>query len=389
MINRRKALEAAAIAGSAAAVAIGGRSAEAAQHEKGHSTKEAIAKPWRAVCMQVHTNIVNRAKTRDEAMRIVNKSLDRWTELARASVRGTSKTLLLFPEFSLQGFPLQETAEEWIEKACFEIPGPETERLQKLAQELRCYIGANSYEKDPEWPGRYFNCSYLIDDSGEVILKYRRINSVHTPSPHDFMDKYLDKYGLEGTFPVAKTPLGNLSMMPCGEIMYPEAARMFTFRGAEVILHPTSDSGADDQWSWQSAKKVRASENMVYLISANSAGMPGAYRGEADINGLSRIFDWDGRILSQGPSPGESTRCSAMIDVEALRRLRGMPGGGNRLLRQRIEIYRPLYDQTVFYPANQFADAPMDSKKRIMEIQKEAINNMEKSGIVTRKDDSV
>ena len=385
MITRRSLLSAAtAISAGASSLFTSQKGLKADDHlsKNVKVQKNTTVEPWVAVCMQVYTHIVNRTNNREDAMKIVNKSLDRWEELARAAVRGTQKHLLLFPEFALQGFPLKESAEEWIDKACFEIPGPETERLQKLAQELKCYIGANSYEKDPEWPGRYFNVCYLIDDSGNIILKYRRINTVHTCSPHDILDQYLDKYGVEGTFPVAKTPLGNLAMFPCGEIMYPEAARMFTFRGAEVLLHPTSDSGADDRWSWQSAKKVRASENMAYLISANSTGMPAAFRGVNDLAGLSRIFDWDGRILAQGPSPGESVRCSSLIDIEALRRLRKIPGGGNRLLRQRLEIYRPLYNQTSMYPANQFANGPMDSKARIMEIQKDAIKNMAKAGII-------
>ena len=385
MITRRSLLSAAtAISAGASSLFTSQKGVKADEHLSKNMKvqKNTSVEPWVAVCMQVYTHIVNRTNNREDAMKIVNKSLDRWEELARAAVRGTQKHLLLFPEFALQGFPLKESAEEWIDKACFEIPGPETERLQKLAQELKCYIGANSYERDPEWPGRYFNVCYLIDDSGDIILKYRRINTVHTCSPHDILDQYLDKYGVEGTFPVAKTPLGNLAMFPCGEIMYPEAARMFTFRGAEVLLHPTSDSGADDRWSWQSAKKVRASENMAYLISANSTGMPAAFRGVNDLAGLSRIFDWDGRILAQGPSPGESVRCSSLIDIEALRRLRKIPGGGNRLLRQRLEIYRPLYNQTSMYPANQFADGPMDSKARIMEIQKDAIKNMAEAGII-------
>ena len=385
MITRRSLLSAAtAISAGASSLFTSQKGVKADDHlsKNVKVQKNTTVEPWVAVCMQVYTHIVNRTNNREDAMKIVNKSLDRWEELARAAVRGTQKHLLLFPEFALQGFPLKESAEEWIDKACFEIPGPETERLQKLAQELKCYIGANSYEKDPDWPGRYFNVCYLIDDSGNIILKYRRINTVHTCSPHDILDQYLDKYGVEGTFPVAKTPLGNLAMFPCGEIMYPEAARMFTFRGAEVLLHPTSDSGADDRWSWQSAKKVRASENMAYLISANSTGMPAAFRGVNDLAGLSRIFDWDGRILAQGPSPGESVRCSSLIDIEALRRLRKIPGGGNRLLRQRLEIYRPLYNQTSMYPANQFANGPMDSKARIMEIQKDAIKNMAKAGII-------
>lgn len=345
-----------------------------------------MVQPWTATCMQVYTHTVNSASNREEAMAIVNKSLDRWVTLAKGTARGSGPYLLLYPEFALTGFPLLETAEEWIDKACIEIPGPETAKLQKAAQELKCYIGANSYEKDPEWPGRYFNCSYLIDPSGDVILKYRRINTVHTASPHDFMDAYLDKYGLEGTFPVAKTELGNIAMMPCGEIMYPEAARMFMFRGAEVLLHPTSDHGAADKWGWESAKKVRASENMMFLISTNATGQIGTFIPEGQTLGHSKIIDYHGRILADVGGPGESTVASAVIDVEALRRERRIPGAGNRLLRQRVEMYAPLYSQTSFYPPNAFADAPMDSKARIMELQEEALAKMAKAGVVNLPD---
>jgi predicted amidohydrolase len=345
--------------------------------------------PWQATCMQIVTRIVNKAATRDEAMAIVNKSLDRWIELITGSARGTElKRVLLFPEFALTGFPLWESADEWIEKACIEIPGPITERLQEQAQKHRIFIGANSYERDPEWPGRYFNCSYLMGPSGNILLKYRRINTVHTGSPHDFMDQYLDKYGIEGTFPVVNTELGKIAMMPCGEIMYPEAARMFMFRGAEVLLHPTSDHGASDINAWESAKKVRASENMMYLVSTNTGGTIGAPYGEGTTAGHSKIIDYNGQVLSTTGAPGESTVASALIDVEGLRRVRQSPGALNRILRQRVDIYRPLYNSTTLYPPNQFADAPMDSKERIMEIQSQALNNMAASGIITLPDEA-
>jgi len=332
--------------------------------------------------MQVYCNLVNSARNRDEAMTIINRSLDRWVTLIRGTARGGGRQLLLFPEFCLTGFPLTETAKEWIDKACIEIPGPITEGLQREAQSAKIWIGANAYERDPEWPGRYFNTSFLIDPSGNVVLKYRRINTVQTGSPHDFMDRYLDRYGIEGTFPVAKTDLGNIAMMPCGEIMYPEAARMFMFRGAEVLLHPTSDHGASDKWSWESAKKVRASENMMYLISANQCGQVGGPLPTGTTAGHSKIYDWDGRVLSDSGGPGESAVCTSWIDVEALRRMRSIPGSGNRLLRQRIDIYRPLYNATTLYPANRFADAPMDSKQRIVEVQQESYRNLVKSGLI-------
>ena len=68
--------------------------------------------------------------------------------------------------------------------------------------------------------------------------------------------------------------------------------------------------------------------------------------------------------------------------MEALRRMRSIPGSGNRLLRQRVDIYRPLYNAMTLYPPNKFADAPMDSKARIMEVQQEAYQNLVRSGVV-------
>lgn len=356
-----------------------------------------MIQPWTATCVQVYTHCVNSYNTREDAMKRVNLSVDRWLQLAKAAARGGGggagggggKQLLLYPEFALTGFPLHESATEWIEKACIEVPGPITERFQKFAQEMKCYIGMNAYERTAEWPGRYFNCSFIIGPSGDILIKYRRINTVHTGSPHDFMDKYLAKHGIEGTFPVAKTEIGNLAIMPCGEIMYPEAARMFMFRGAEVLLHPTSDSGLGDKWAWESAKKVRAAENMMYLVSCNATGQLGTYLPEGQTLGNSKIIDYNGIVLAAVGGPGECTTATATIDVEGLRRARMLPGAGNRLLRQRIEIYRPLYNSTVFYPANQFADSPMDSKARIMEIQSQALQNMHKAGVINYPDDGV
>ncbi len=277
--------------------------------------------------------------------------------------------------------PVQkETAAEWIEKACYECPGDITAPLQAKAKEYGIYIGGNHYERDPEWPGRYFNCSFIIDPQGEVALKYRRINSVQTPSPHDFMEQYFARYGVAGTFPVLSTELGNLAIMPCGEIMFPEAARMFMMRGAEVLLHPTSDAGGPINSAWECAKVVRAAENMMYLISANSAGSIGGPMATDNSAGGSKIYDYEGRLLAHSEGAGETTRASALIDVEQLRQVRRTTGANNRLLRSRFEIYRPVYDETVFYPANQFADQPMESKQLIMEVQQRALENMIRHG---------
>lgn len=121
----------------------------------------------------------------------------------------------------------------------------------------------------------------------------------------------------------------------------------------------------------------------MFLVSANQTGQIGGLLPQGQTAGHSKIYDWDGRVLANSGAPGESTVASDWIDVEALRRVRALPGSGNRLLRQRLDIYRPLYNATTLYPANKFADKPMDSRERILEVQQEAYQNLVKAGVIT------
>src|SRR6266511_1738919 len=197
--------------------------------------------PWRATCIQTRSKLAVKATDRTGAWATINENIARVIGLIEAATRRPNPAnLVVLPEFSLQGPPHGLPAAEWIEKACCPVPGPITEPLQKLASERRIYIGAHQFESDPEWPGRYFNTSFLIDPTGAVILRYRRVNTAAFPSPHDFMDAYLARYSMAEIFPVADTELGRLALIPCGEINVPEVARVLMMQGAEVILHSTN-----------------------------------------------------------------------------------------------------------------------------------------------------
>ena len=56
-----------------------------------------MIQPWTATCMQVYCHTVNSATNREEAMAIVNKSLDRWITLAMGTARGGGPHLSAIP----------------------------------------------------------------------------------------------------------------------------------------------------------------------------------------------------------------------------------------------------------------------------------------------------
>jgi predicted amidohydrolase len=322
------------------------------------------------------------------AWEIINANIAHMVELIdRATQSAEPPALVVLPEFSIQGPPHGMAAAAWIDRACCPIPGPITEPLQRLAQRRRIYIGGHQFESDPEWPGRYFNSCFLIDPSGAVILRYRRVNTAAFPSPHDFMDAYCARYSPAETFPVVETLLGRLAMIPCGEINVPEVARVLMMQGAEVILHPTNSPRRASQ---EAAKVVRAAENMVYVISANVAeGIGFSYDGSV-LGGRSHIIDYLGRTLAYEDAPHECTSVSAMIDVGALRKARQQDTGtSNPLLRARWEMYRPFFNAASFYPPNSFLDAPMPDPAAAKPVIAQSIRNMKTAGVIIDDEQAV
>jgi predicted amidohydrolase len=342
-------------------------------------------KSWRATCIQMTSSLATKAGSRDAAWEIIKGNINRAVAMIETACTGDAPPrLVVLPEFGLQGPPHGGTVADWIDKACYPIPGRISEPLQALARRRGIYIAANQFEVDPHWPGRFFNCCFLISPSGEVLLRFRRINTASWPSPHDFMDAYVAHHGIEGTFPVVDTELGRLAMVACGELAVPEVARVLMMRGAEVILHPTNEQYSPAQ---EAAKISRPAENMVYLISANVAGSIGFSSDGSVLGGRSRIVDFRGQTLAYDEGTEESDKVSAEIDIEVLRAARRDLGMGNTLLRARFEMYRPFYGETVVYPANAFLAEPMKEAGAARPVAEAALANLERLGIVTPPDE--
>jgi len=338
--------------------------------------------PWRATCIQMKSEIVAGAADRDAAWKIIRRNLGRAIETIEVlcADRARAPRLVVLPEFAFQGPPHQHDPASWIALACCPIPGPITAPFQALAQRHGIYIAGNQFESSDFWTGRFFNCCFLIDPSGEVVLRFRRINTALWPSPHDMMDAYLKRHGIEGTFPVVKTELGNLAMVACGEIAVPEVTRVLMMRGAEIVLHPTNEELSAPQ---EAAKIARAAENMIYLVSANVAGGIGFSRDGSVQGGRSQIINYYGERIAFEPGAGESTAASALIDIDALRAARHDTGLRNTLLRARFEMYRPFYSAAAFYPPNQFLNAPMTNAKALAEPVERALKNLALNGVVS------
>ncbi len=336
---------------------------------------------FRAVALQVTCHAVNRATDRQEARSLMLNTINRLAQQIAASIAfiGVDCRLIVLPEYFLTGFPMGESLAVWAEKACLEMAGAEYEALGKIAQKHGIFLAGNAYEIDPNFPGLYFQTSFVLDPSGSVVLRYRRLNSMFAPTPHDVWDKYLECYGYEGVFPVAKTAIGNLAAIASEEILYPEVARCLAMRGAEIFLHSTSEVYGERSPK-DAAKISRAVENLAYVVSANTAGIANISIPVASADGGSKIIDYRGLVLAE-TATGESMAAFAEIDLAALRRYRRRPGLNNLLSRQRFELYAESYRQSHFYPVNSILEKEVD-RKHFLQAQQETIERLAKLGVI-------
>ncbi len=289
---------------------------------------------YRALALQTTCRAINACATPEDASAAVADNIARVGRQIRASKAfiGADLKLVVLPEYFATSYPLGDTIPGWAAKGCFAMDGAEYEQLGRIAQDNGVYLCSNAYERDPNFPELYFQSSVILDDSGNQILRYRRLISLYAPSPHDVWDRYLDVYGIDGVFPVARTPIGRLACIASEEILYPEVARAMGLRGAEVFLHSTSEVGSPELTPKDIAKRARAIENMAYVVSANTAGISGVDIPLASADGMSKIVDDQGRVLGAAGA-GESMAAYADLDIAGLRRRRLRPGMGNFLSR--------------------------------------------------------
>jgi predicted amidohydrolase len=337
--------------------------------------------PYKAVALQVRCDAVNTAPRRSESQPRIDAAIARIATFIDGAIRwlGPDAKLFVLPEYCLTGFPMGEDTATWIDKACVRMPGPELDRFSEVAAARGIWISGNSYEVDETWPGRYFQTSWLVGPSG-LALKYRRLNSVFSPSPHDFWTEYRTRNAMTDVFPVADTPLGRLAAIASEEILFPEVARCLMVHGAELFLHSTSDIAGHARMPKQVCKLARAVENVAYVISANSAGITGIPIPEASTDGRSMVVDYRGLVLAEA-GQGESMAAFAEVDIAALRRARRQPGMANLVARQRFDLYAPIYGGTTIVPPDQFP-APMIERGALLAAQARVVESLAARGVI-------
>lgn len=158
------------------------------------------------------------------------------------------------------------------------IPGNTTDLLSRLSKELNVVIIASLFEKRAE--GLYHNTVAVLDADGTYLGKYRKN---HIPDDPAYYEKFYFTPGDMG-YKVFKTKYATIGTLICWDQWYPEAARITSLMGAEILFFPTAIGWASSQTpevneeqynAWQTIQRSHAIANGVHVVSVNRTGMEG------------------------------------------------------------------------------------------------------------------
>ncbi len=169
----------------------------------------------------------------------------------------------------------------------------------------------------------------VFEKDGTVAGKYRKM---HIPDDPGFYEKFYFTPGDLGFEPI-QTSVGKLGVLICWDQWYPEAARIMTLKGAELLIYPTAigwfdeDSEEEKQRqldSWITIQRSHAIANGIPVLSCNRIGF------EADSSGVMKgIRFWgnsficgaQGEVLAQAEDENE-TILYANIEHERTKEVR-------------------------------------------------------------------
>ncbi|HRH60333.1 MAG TPA: carbon-nitrogen hydrolase, partial [Chitinophagaceae bacterium] len=155
------------------------------------------------------------------------------------------------------------------------VPGPSTELFSKLAAELGVVIVASLFEKRTQ--GVYHNTTAVLDADGSYLGKYRKM---HIPDDPSYYEKLYSTPGDLG-YKVFKTKVANIGVLICWDQWDPEAARITSLMGAEILFYPTAigwhktqdEATNTEQYNaWQTIQRSHAVANGVHVVSVNRVG---------------------------------------------------------------------------------------------------------------------
>ncbi len=175
-------------------------------------------------------------------------------------------------------------------------------QFQDLAKRLNIVIIYSFFEKRAS--GIYHNTAAVFDADGSNLGLYRKM---HIPDDPNYYEKFYFTPGDLG-YKVFQTKFAKIGVLICWDQWFPEAARITSLSGAEILFYPTAigwntaqDSLTNETQyqAWQTIQRAHSIANGVFVVSVNRTGLE--QNGQMQFWGGSFVSNPFGKTLYQSP----------------------------------------------------------------------------------------
>ncbi len=224
-------------------------------------------------------------------------------ELGIRTAHEAGAQVVFLPELTLSRYPADVCPTGIPSETAEPLLGGETFRfVSTLARELGIYIHASLYEATGFEDGRGLNTAIVIDNRGQLV---GRTPKLHIPVTEGyFEDKYFQEGPIQDPYPTYKLDLPGspeLGLPTCWDEWFPEVARNYSLRGAEILAYPTAIGSEPDHPDfdteplWRQVIVGNGIANGTFMVVPNRYGNEGSIT----FYGSSFISDPYGRILAR------------------------------------------------------------------------------------------
>jgi N-carbamoylputrescine amidase len=193
------------------------------------------------------------------------------------------------------------------------IDGPTHRFAAAAAKANNIYVHASLFEKANYADGRGLNVAIVVAPSGEIIARTPKLHIPVTAGYYE--DKYFTQGPSEGPagdpYPVYEINIdgttAKFGLPTCWDEWFPEVARNYSLRGAEVLAYPTAIGSEPDHEDFDTEPLWRQVIIGNGIANGTFMVVPNRYGNEGTITfyGSSFISDPYGRVLVRAAREGD------------------------------------------------------------------------------------
>lgn len=189
--------------------------------------------------------------------------------ISRAADRKAS--LICFPEFQMAFSPLKQSPKDLANNVAEFIDGGNfVSALCRSAKRNKIGVIATVYERNKNKNEfKVYDTAVIINNKGQITSVYRKLHLYNALGFRE-SDKLIQGNVIEK--PVS-TSVGNIGLMICYDIRFPEMSRILTVNGADILVVPSAwVYGIMKEDHWRTMIMARAIENGSYIIAPDQVG---------------------------------------------------------------------------------------------------------------------